>query len=168
VATTTVTDTCASCDAELSGLRFCGVCGERKLGREDYSALHFARQALHEVTNLDAKALRSAIALLAQPGHLTSELLAGRRRSYLKPVTVFVLTNVALGWPAPFLFLTRDGVMLPLLAGMAVYHGVAVRKVYGAGRAGSLALAAALPVAEVLIWLYLFRPLSFVATLLLV
>src|SRR5262245_26017273 len=90
-----LTDRCASCDAELSGRRFCGACGERKLGRDDYSLLQFVKHALHEVTNLDAKALRSAIALLARPGLLTSEFLAGRRRKYLKPMTVFVLTNVA-------------------------------------------------------------------------
>lgn len=283
MASTTLTDSCAGCGAELLGQRYCGVCGERKLESGDYSLLRFLEHGLHEVTSLDAKALRSMLALLARPGFLTSEFLAGRRRRYLKPITVFVLTNAAFflvgyrlglfhtklagflsgdlgslyaplvarkatalaltteqfgqrfdeiapdiqrtlfffsipalaavlaplfrrryfvehlvysthfhaffllltliwlpllfvvfglvayaGWPAPFLFFTKQGVLLPLLAGMAVYHGIALPKVYGAGRWGALALAVALPVAEVAIWQYVFGPLSFFAAFVLV
>ena len=283
MSTTTLTDKCAGCGAELSGQRFCGACGERKLGSDDYSLLHFFEHALHEVTSVDAKALRSAWALLARPGFLTSEFLAGRRRQYLKPMTVFVLTNAAFflisyrfglfhtkltgflsgdlgslytplvarkaaalgltaeqfgqrfdqivpdiqrllfffsmpalaavlapifrrryfvehlvysthfhaffllftviwlpllfivfglvayaGWLAPFQFFTKQGVMLPLLAGMAVYHGIAIPKVYGMGRAGALALAVVLPIAVVAFWQYGFRPLSFFAAFALV
>jgi hypothetical protein len=283
VAATTLTDRCASCDTELAGRRYCGSCGERKLDRNDYSALHFLKHAFHEITNLDAKALRTGIALLARPGVLTSEFLAGRRQGYLKPMTLFVLVNVAFflvgyrlglfhwklagyssgefgsyfsalaerktaalgitaeqfamrfdevapdvqrtmfffsifalalvlaplfrrryfvehlvysthfhaffllfcviwlplmllvlglvalaGWPGPFVFFTRDGVVIPLLVGVAVYHCAAIGRVYRTSRAVSLAAGAALMIAEPVIWFYLFRPLSFVAIYLLV
>jgi hypothetical protein len=79
---------------------------------------------------------------------------------------VFGLVAYA-GWPAPFLFFAKAGVMLPLVAGMAVYHGIAIPKVYGTGRAGALALAVALPIAEVAIWQYVFGALSFFAAFLL-
>jgi hypothetical protein len=78
------------------------------------------------------------------------------------PLMLIVLGLVAyLGWPGPFLFFTRDGVVIPLLVGILVYNGIAIGKVYRTSRAVSFAVAGGLMLAEPAIWLYVFRPLSF-------
>lgn len=84
---------CASCGWSFEG-RFCPRCGERRLGRADYSLRGFAAEALSTLTNLDGTASRSFAALVARPGLLTREYLAGRRTRYLRPLQLFVFCNV--------------------------------------------------------------------------
>lgn len=84
---------CASCGCAFEG-RFCPRCGERRLAAADYSLRAFAREALSTLTNLDSTVSRSFAALVARPGLLTREYLAGRRARYLRPMQLFVFCNV--------------------------------------------------------------------------
>ncbi len=84
---------CASCGSAFQG-RFCPRCGERRLGAADLSLRAFAREALSTFTNLDSTVKRSFAALVARPGLLTREYLAGRRTRYLRPLQLFLFCNV--------------------------------------------------------------------------
>jgi hypothetical protein len=85
---------CPSCGAGLFG-RYCAECGERSTGRADLRALAFLKDALYELTNTDSRIWRSLRSLVLQPGHLSEEYLAGRRRPWLGPVQLFLICNVA-------------------------------------------------------------------------
>jgi hypothetical protein len=95
---------CANCEAELVG-KFCAVCGQKRTSPHDYSLWHFLEQSLHEIVHFDTKVFGSLIPLIFKPGFLTAEYLAGRRQRYIKPMTLFVVVNVAfffLGHWRPF------------------------------------------------------------------
>lgn len=53
----------------------------------------FAHEAAEVVSNTDSRLLRSLRGLL-QPGHLTAEYFAGRRRPYLRPLQIFLICNL--------------------------------------------------------------------------
>jgi hypothetical protein len=86
-------DSCPSCGAVLSG-RYCAECGERATGRPDLRVRAFLEDALYELANADSRIWRSVRSLFLQPGYLSEEYLAGRRRPRLGPVQLFLICNV--------------------------------------------------------------------------
>lgn len=85
---------CPSCAAPLVG-EYCHRCGERDPAAEDRSLRRFFREAASEVGDLDSKLMRTYRALLARPGFLTLEYLAGRRKGYLGPLKTFLVIFAA-------------------------------------------------------------------------
>jgi hypothetical protein len=85
---------CPSCGAAAAG-RFCAECGERTTGRVDPTVVAFLRDALYELLNADSRVWRSFRSLFLEPGRLSEEYLAGRRRPWLSPVQLFLICNVA-------------------------------------------------------------------------
>ncbi|HEY8469618.1 MAG TPA: DUF3667 domain-containing protein [Longimicrobiales bacterium] len=55
----------------------------------------FLKDALYELANADSRIWRSLRSLLLQPGRLSEEYLAGRRRPWLGPVQLFLICNGA-------------------------------------------------------------------------
>ena len=88
---------CPSCGTALVG-DYCHACGEKRPQARDLSLRHFAGDAAQELTSLDSKLFRTLFALLARPGRLTNEWIAGRRVPYIKPL------NLCLGIFAVSLF----------------------------------------------------------------
>ncbi|HEU0302389.1 MAG TPA: DUF3667 domain-containing protein [Longimicrobium sp.] len=82
---------CASCGASLLG-DFCHACGERRLQPDEMTVQRFARDVAEEVGNLDSRAYRTLRYLLARPGFLTAEWVAGRRRAYVGPLKLYIVT----------------------------------------------------------------------------
>ena len=83
---------CPTCQQQTLG-EFCLHCCEKRLDQHDLSLKHFARRALHEITDFEnSKTFRTFKALLFKPGRLTNEYLAGRRSLYLTPIKIFLLT----------------------------------------------------------------------------
>ena len=82
---------CASCGAALVG-DFCHACGERRLRPDEMTVRRFAHDLADEVGNLDSRAYRSLRYLVARPGFLTAEWAAGRRRGYVGPLKLYVVT----------------------------------------------------------------------------
>ena len=83
---------CVACGADLSG-RYCPECGEAA-GHHDYSLKHFAEEALETFAHLDGRLFSTFRSLVTRPGLLASHFLAGRRKSQMGPVQLFVVCNV--------------------------------------------------------------------------
>jgi hypothetical protein len=81
---------CPSCAEEMLG-EYCHACGERSAASHDPSLRGFFREGLAEVVDVDSRSLRTLRALLARPGLLTTEHLAGRRRPYVGPLKLFLV-----------------------------------------------------------------------------
>ena len=85
--------TCPTCNGEALG-NFCSNCGEKKSGSEDLSLRHFFSRTLEAFFHADAKIFRSFRALFAMPGLLTAEYVRGRRKPYLHPLQLFLVSNL--------------------------------------------------------------------------
>ena len=84
---------CANCNTELIG-KFCHNCGEKKVSRKDFAASNFLQEAFEKFTHFDSKFLRSFWLLVSRPGFLTVEYWRGRRKPYLKPISLFFIINL--------------------------------------------------------------------------
>jgi hypothetical protein len=91
---------CPECGQPID-VRFCTLCGEKRVEARDYTLGHFLGEALNVIVNLESPLLRSFYALLLRPGRLTADYLAGRRKRYLKPLQVFVLCNLIFFFAQP-------------------------------------------------------------------
>jgi len=83
---------CVSCGADLSR-QYCPACGEAA-GHHDYSLKHFAEEALEALAHVDGRVFSTFRSLITRPGLLGSNFLAGRRKSQMGPVQLFVVCNV--------------------------------------------------------------------------
>lgn len=81
---------CRNCRAELIG-EYCTACGERRLNRDRLKLRAFAGQAVEEIVDLEhSKIWRTIKLLFVRPGQLTREFIAGRRRSYIGPLKLYL------------------------------------------------------------------------------
>ena len=82
---------CLNCGAPLQG-PYCYQCGQHDV---DYhrSFRFFAEDALENFLHFDGKFLATVRCLVAQPGFLTTEFLAGRRARYAPPLRFYLLTS---------------------------------------------------------------------------
>jgi len=83
---------CVGCGAAVTG-RYCANCGEHT-EPHDYSLTHFVTEVLETAAHVDGRVFSSFRSLVARPGQLTTDYLAGRRKSQLGPVQLFVVCNV--------------------------------------------------------------------------
>jgi hypothetical protein len=84
---------CANCGAPVAS-RYCGECGQR-VEHLTHSIGHFLREAVEDLTHADSRLWRTLLNLLARPGYLTCELLAGRRARYLPPLRLYLVLSLA-------------------------------------------------------------------------
>jgi hypothetical protein len=84
---------CPNCGENFRS-RFCPNCGERRIAGEDYSLRRFLGEAFNILTSFESNLFRSFATLITRPGKLTAEYFRGRRKSYLKPLQLFVFCNV--------------------------------------------------------------------------
>lgn len=95
--------TCHNCGALQSG-PFCARCGQEHRDPEP-PARRLLREMVADTVGVDSATWRSLGLLLARPGALTLEYVSGRRRRYLSPLRLYLLTSVpfvvlAVGTPA--------------------------------------------------------------------
>lgn len=86
-------ESCASCGAALRG-PYCHACGERRREPGDLSLRAFLADAVRAVTDADSRLWRTLRVLATDPGRLTREWTAGRRRPWITPLRLFLLVNV--------------------------------------------------------------------------
>jgi hypothetical protein len=83
---------CRNCQTPLAGA-FCPNCGQKNIDLERPLG-ELVGEVLKETLDVDGRAYRSIRTLLLQPGVLTSEYLAGRRRSYTPPLRLYRVIRV--------------------------------------------------------------------------
>ncbi|MEO7711603.1 MAG: DUF3667 domain-containing protein [Gemmatimonadaceae bacterium] len=91
---------CANCGSRLVQ-RYCADCGQPAPGPRDYSIRAHAAEFVDQLASVDGKIGRTLWALVARPGALTVDHLAGRRARYLRPLQLFLVVNVLLFVIAP-------------------------------------------------------------------
>jgi hypothetical protein len=86
---------CVSCGHPLAGNNYCSRCGEEVLDPSKLTLRHFFTHTLvHELFNFDGKIWRTLGLLLFRPGLLALEYSAGRRRPYVNPLRVLIVSIV--------------------------------------------------------------------------
>ena len=91
---------CVSCGADLSG-RYCAACGEAA-AHHDYSLKHFAQEAIEAIAHVDGRVFSTFRSLVAKPGLLVADFLAGRRKAQMGPVQLFLVCNLVYFIAQPF------------------------------------------------------------------
>lgn len=115
---------CENCATPLAG-PYCHACGQRVLDGGELTVRHALATMADDVLHLESKTLRSML-LLARPGFLTSEYLAGRRAPYTSPIKLYLASAAIFFLLAPFAGFTladmlendRAGVMQEALGPM--------------------------------------------------
>jgi hypothetical protein len=85
---------CANCGTLAPGA-YCPSCGQETRDRLPTFA-QFMREATGRYVALDGKLWKTLAALLFRPGFLTREYLAGRRRRYIGPARLFLVSSLVL------------------------------------------------------------------------
>src|SRR6476646_4800185 len=84
--------TCRNCGAPVDGA-YCASCGQETALRLP-TLREFVREAAGRYVALDGQLWRPVFALLARPGCLTREYLAGRRRRYIRPARLYLFATL--------------------------------------------------------------------------
>lgn len=88
---------------------YCSQCGEKKLSREDYTLREVAGEVVGEFTHFDGRLFRTIVTLVRCPGELARAYFNGGRSRYTKPLTLFVIINLAFFFIQPHTGLLRYG-----------------------------------------------------------
>jgi len=70
------------------------VCGERQIDPRELTIAGMFGQLLQVFSSIDGRLIRSFRPLLRPPGQLTTSYLAGQRLLYVRPLSLFLVTNV--------------------------------------------------------------------------
>jgi hypothetical protein len=81
-------ESCPNCSHSVSG-PYCSQCGQKTLV-ETPTLWEFIHEYLHHYVAIDGTLTRTLKLLIARPGKLTTEYLAGRRASYIKPLQLYL------------------------------------------------------------------------------
>ncbi len=85
--------TCPSCERSVT-TPFCPRCGEAPVSPRDFTLRGFTERLVEAFTSIDTRTVRSAWCLLRHPGRLTLSWMRGVRKTYVAPITLFLLINV--------------------------------------------------------------------------
>jgi len=86
---------CPNCNAKLkTDYRFCPVCGQKRLTKEDFSIRHFVAHSVVDYFHIDGGFLKSLKYLFFKPGMLTNQYLEGKRNSFLHPIKMLMFITI--------------------------------------------------------------------------
>ena len=84
---------CKNCGQTLQGT-YCHQCGEKVVEPNDFSIKTLLGQFLDGIFNVDSKIFRTFKYLVLKPGQLTSKYVEGIRQPFMKPIQLFLVSNV--------------------------------------------------------------------------
>jgi hypothetical protein len=99
------TGICPNCKAPLIG-PYCAVCGQPHDGHRR-SVSHLLHDFFKDIISFDSRILRTARALVAQPGELPLAFRDGRTQRYVPPVRLYLFVSLLF-----FLFLSVTGIAI--------------------------------------------------------
>ena len=85
--------TCKSCANRFSGA-YCNVCGEKVINDDDRKLKHFLGEFINAITFADNKLWRTLKNIIISPGRYSLDFVEGKRRGYMKPISMFFLANL--------------------------------------------------------------------------
>ncbi len=88
-------DSCANCGEPLGG-RFCSACGQENRNLARIRVGQLLQEWLGDVFTFDSRLFRTLAPLVAKPGLLTREYLAGRRARYVPPLRLFIFVSLVM------------------------------------------------------------------------
>ncbi|MDB4917406.1 MAG: hypothetical protein JWM95_5050 [Gemmatimonadetes bacterium] len=83
---------CLNCGTNIQ-LDYCPECGQREID-SDPTLREFVRELAEEFVHWDGKLVTTYRTLIAKPGTLTCEYLAGRRVRYISPLRIYLACSV--------------------------------------------------------------------------
>jgi len=84
---------CPSCGGGINGA-FCARCGEKKPSKHRLTLKHFFEETIEGFTHFDNKFFRSVKLLFFKPGALSAHFEVGRTVPFMKPVQLFIVSNL--------------------------------------------------------------------------
>ena len=98
-------ETCKNCGEQLQGA-YCHSCGEQVVTSNDFSLKTLLNQIVDGLFNIDSKVFRTFKHLLFKPGTLSINYIEGIRKPFMKPIQLFLISNVLF-----FLLLTQADIL---------------------------------------------------------
>lgn len=83
---------CPNCESQLTG-DYCGNCGQHNIDLERPIWV-LVGDVIKETFEVDGRAWTTIKTLFRHPGKLTSEYLAGRRKTYTSPLRLYLVTSI--------------------------------------------------------------------------
>ena len=84
---------CKNCGIAFAG-NYCSNCGEKNYQAHDKSFHHILHEAVHFITHFDGAFFKTIRLVFTRPGLVSSEYVAGIRKKYFKPVSLYLLCVV--------------------------------------------------------------------------
>lgn len=86
---------CLNCNELLNEEdKYCPKCGQKRLGKKDYSVRKFLVESVGDFFHFDSKFMHTIVPLLFKPGLLTKEYLEGKRQRFFHPFKMFLFISV--------------------------------------------------------------------------
>ena len=87
-------DYCLNCNYSISKKDYyCPNCGQENTDYK-YAIWYLIFESLNNYLNLDSQLFRSIFPFLFRPGHLTVKFLEGRRKLYVNPIRLYLVTTI--------------------------------------------------------------------------
>ena len=88
-----VVHTCKNCNNSFSG-KYCNQCGEKVYSEKDKSVFHLFEEGLHFITHFEGTFFNTLKKIFTRPGQLSVDYCNGKRKTYFKPLSLFLLLVV--------------------------------------------------------------------------
>ena len=85
--------TCKNCGNHFEG-KYCNQCGEKVYSEKDKSVFHLFEEGLHFITHFEGTFFNTLKKIFTQPGQLSVDYCNGKRKTYFKPLSFFLLLVV--------------------------------------------------------------------------
>jgi len=85
---------CKNCGISFTG-NYCNNCGEKNYHEHDKTIHHVLHEVVHFLTHFDGAFFKTIKSIFIHPGLVSSEYVAGIRKKYFKPVSLYLLCVVA-------------------------------------------------------------------------
>ena len=84
---------CKNCDKVYED-KFCNHCGQKNYTEKDKSFKHIFDEVLHFLTYFEGSFITTLKSVLTRPGQLSKDYCNGKRKTYYKPISFFLLIVV--------------------------------------------------------------------------